>query len=74
MSRIRKKHVNIIKIFFGCFTRAWVPDHSIVVNFSTVVDVQKAIKLQIWAWQLIKRKFNFKISMFNLNEKDQRVV
>jgi hypothetical protein len=45
-----------------------------VVNFSTVVDVQKAIKLQIWAWQLIKRKFNFKISMFNLNEKDQRVV
>jgi hypothetical protein len=44
------------------------------VNFSTVVDVQKAIKLQIWAWQLIKRKFNFKISMFNLNEKDQRVV
>jgi hypothetical protein len=31
---------------------------------------RKAIELHIWAWQLIKGKFNFEISMFNLSWMD----
>ena len=32
------------------------------------------MKLQMWACQVIERKSNFKISKFNLNKSDKRVV
>jgi hypothetical protein len=35
--------------------------------FNRCKNTQKAIKLFIWAWQLIEGKFNFEISKFNLN-------
>jgi hypothetical protein len=42
--------------------------------FNRCKNVQKAIELQICAWQLIKRKFNSKMWKFNLHRIDQRVV
>ena len=30
--------------------------------------------LQVWTWQLIKRKSNFTVSKFNLSKTDKRVV
>jgi hypothetical protein len=42
--------------------------------FNCGKNFQKAIKLQMWAGQLIKRKFNFQISEFKPNQIDQHVV
>ena len=45
--------------------------------FNCCKNIQKAIKLQMQAWKLIKRKFNLKISKFiniKSNQIDQRVV
>ena len=38
--------------------------------FQRYKNVSKAIKLQIWTWQLIKEKFNFKIAKFHLGQND----
>jgi hypothetical protein len=37
-------------------------------------DQQKAIKSQVWSWQPMQQKSNFKMPKFNLNQIDERVV
>ena len=41
--------------------------HQIVFFFKRCKNVQKAIKLQMWAEQLIKAKSNFQTLKFNLS-------
>ena len=42
--------------------------------FNCCKNVQKAIRLQIWSWQLMQQKSNFKMQKFNLNQIDERVA
>jgi hypothetical protein len=42
--------------------------------FNRCKNVRKAIKLQLWASQLMKRMFNFEISKFSLNWMVQQAV
>ena len=45
-------------------------NHCIFDFLQRCKNAQKAIKLQIWTWQLIKGKFDFKIPKFHLSYTD----
>ena len=53
---------------WGRLFEGWIALDS--VFFQRCKNAQKAIKLQIWTWQLIKGKFNFKIPKCYLNQTD----